>query len=713
MPHTWNNILVVTKEELVPNWWRTYNNLRNELWRYKDKSYGLTRAQLGGNGRQLLIRFDSLPKHVQEGLGNPDASKHPLEQFYTIDADAVRFYSNYERPNYGALKIDEYERYIINASVIKAIVQLESARLNERLTKGGSRRASTNTKSIAETLLNDAQTFQEVLKSKYDVQHSLPMHPRHFKKKIKDFQEHKYVSLIKDPMGKKIGNAKKINDYTQKILNALFGTQTTKPSATEIARQYDAFLDGYLEIINPKTGEVFSNKGLKELSSSSIVNYLHSWESKIGTFAKRSGNRQVLMQQFEPYHSLEKPHFAGSIISIDDRQPPFYYNKSKDRMWFYIGIDLASECFTTIVWGKSKEGIILEFYRQMVRNYAEWGLQLPAELECESSLNSSFTNSFLKEGVMFDTVRIEANKARAKKIERYFGNLRYDLEKHSAGWVARPFAKSEKNQIGSEKIEIIPYPELVQARLKDLQQWNNTAHSESKSISRWDYFLQNQNPDLKPTNYKALLPQLGYHTVTSCNAGMIKLQNKEWLLGANGSISTGETLIDLMRKVETKTIDIYWLDNNEGEVFIAYIYIDTQFICEAHPKPIYPRARIERKPHHEELRDIMTRYASTIQGFQRLQKNELEQVFIVDNRKKTVNDNFKIRGLKTFEDTENSDQGSLIDNFEEPQEVFDIADVEILEDFEEIPLNEDLELIPINKNTTNQGFGDILDSLHQ
>jgi len=652
MPHTWNNILVVTKEELVPNWWRTYNNLANEIWRYRDKAYGLTRAQLGGNGRQLLIRFDSLPKHVQDGIGNPDASKHPLEQFYTIDADAVRFYSNYERPNYGALKIDEYERYIVNASVIKAIILLESARLNERLTKGGSRRASINAKSIAETLLNDTQTFQEVLKTKFDVQHSLPMHPRHFKKKIKDFQEHKYVSLIKDPMGKKIGNAKKINDYTQKILNALFGTQTTKPSATEISRQYDAFLNGYLEIINPKSGEVFSNKGLKELSSSSIVNYLHSWESKIGTLAKRSGNRQVLMQQFEPYHSLEKPHFAGSIISIDDRQPPFYYNKSKDRMWFYIGIDLASECFTTIVWGKSKEGIILEFYRQMVRNYAEWGLQLPAELECESSLNSSYTESFLKEGVMFDTVRIEANKARSKRIEAYFKPLRYNLEKESMGWIPRPFAKSEPNQLSNVKKKIIPYTTLIKERINDLETWNNMEHAKTKGITRIDYFFKNQNPNVKPTNYKHLLPLLGYHTKTSCNAGIMKLQSQEWLLGDKGEIYTGENLIRLMQKVESNDIDIYWMDDNKGNVFKALVYINGRYICEALPKPRYARAKIELTDAGKQAREIMSRYSTTIDAYMKNQKNSIEKVMVTDNRSKRLNNNFKIEGLSSTYNTE-------------------------------------------------------------
>ena len=33
MPHEWNDILVVTQEELVPAWWNTYNTLKSELLR--------------------------------------------------------------------------------------------------------------------------------------------------------------------------------------------------------------------------------------------------------------------------------------------------------------------------------------------------------------------------------------------------------------------------------------------------------------------------------------------------------------------------------------------------------------------------------------------------------------------------------------------------------------------------------------------------------
>ena len=121
-------------------------------------------------------------------------------------------------------------------------------------------------------------------------------------------------------------------------------------------------------------------------------------------------------------------------------------------------------------------------------------------------------------------------------------------------------------------------------------------HSQNKNMTRWEYFCEKQNENLKPTNYKAILPHLGFETVSSCNAGIIKLQYGEFLLGDNGSIFTGESLIRLMKRVEGQEIKIYWLDDHEDKVFKALVYINGQYICEALPKPRPNRAKIERTP---------------------------------------------------------------------------------------------------------------------
>ena len=68
MPHEWNNILVVTKDELIPEFFPSWEALRKRLARDEKKNFGLRRARQGkGKGNEVLIAFDSLP---EEWRGN-------------------------------------------------------------------------------------------------------------------------------------------------------------------------------------------------------------------------------------------------------------------------------------------------------------------------------------------------------------------------------------------------------------------------------------------------------------------------------------------------------------------------------------------------------------------------------------------------------------------------------------------------------------------
>jgi hypothetical protein len=641
MPHAWNNLIVVTKEELVPAWYNSMNSLSKSIYRYQNFPYGIKRVQLGGNGRQMLIDFDSLPMNIQEGLGDPRKLNHILERFYRIDPDAVSFYASFKFYDGTYLDADYQEKYIINASVLKAVISLRSARENERRTKGGS------TAGIIGTLCSDAASFQKTLKTKFGVEHSLPESLKRFKIALKSFETAGYPSLISAKH--KNNNSRKVTDYTLALLKNMFAGVDTKPTATQVYRNYDSFLSGYMEVINNQSGEVYNPSDFKKLSPQTVTNYMAEWTNKIGTHALRSGDRQTYMQKFKPYHSLDKPKFAGSIISIDDRQPPFKSTNGK-RVWFYNGIDLASEALTCWVSGAEKEGIILEFYRQLVRNYAEWGFNLPNELEAEMSLNSSFVDTFLKPGAMFQEVRIEANNARGKRIEAYYRQLRYAVEKDRDGWIARPFAISESNQAGPIKAKELPYDEIIQGCHQDIEKWNNMPHSVHKDMTRWDVFTQMQHPDLKPTNYKSILPHLGYKTRTSANVGIIKLQGREYLLGENDMICTGENLINLMKIVEGKQVDVYWLDDNDGLVFKALVFIGNQYICDAIAKPTYNRARIEQTPQDQINRELMSSYVATIEAYGRRQKQTIDPVTIINNTP-APKKSFVMRGLNHTETT--------------------------------------------------------------
>jgi hypothetical protein len=637
MAFEFNGRIAVTQEELIPGLYSTYDNLKKTLQRYKDKPYGIKRLMVGGNGRQLLIDFDSLPREYQEQLPDPRKCDHIMERFYKTDGDAVRFFSTFKFDDGTYLKQEHQEQYITNASVLKSAIALREARIKERRSKRGS------IVGIAQTVCSDVESFNKTLLKKHRVEHNLPGSLVRFKAALKAFEtpfkhgensyQFDYSSLISAKH--KNQNSRKVDEHTLKLLKALFTDVDSKPTATKVHRQYEAFLSGYLQVTNVDTAEIYNPKDYKKLSDATVKSYLTKWENRIDTHKVRSGDRQVYMGDYKPYFSFDKPKYAGSIISIDDRNPPFKAENGK-RIWFYNGIDLGSEAFTCWVYGETKDGIITEFYRQMVRNYAKWGVNIPAELECELSLNSSFAGTFLQEGAMFEYIKMESNNARGKRIENYFRQLRYGPEKERLGWLARPKARAEANQQAVEqgKTPTVPYDKIIEGCLQDIEDWNNEPHSEHTHLSRWDVFMQMQHPDVKPTNYLSFIRHIGYRTETSCRVGNIKLDSGLCLIGLNGEVATGGDLIHLMKAIEGRLIEVYWLDDYKGDILKAYAYIDDQLICELVPKPHPQKARLEQTDKDRKNLQILAAYTKTVEQYGTSKVKQLDEVVLINKAPK-------------------------------------------------------------------------------
>lgn len=658
MPVIVDDILVVTKDEILNAkdrngmpFFNSWNSLKVTLTRYADKPYGMKRLMRGGGkGKQMLVKFETLPSELQEAIGDPRKGQHPILKHFCIDEEAVTYYNVFRTHN-GGLDDSRKQRYITEASLLNAAVAFmeERRQMWQRMHKSSMR-------GLEASVCVDILSFRSVLRNQFNREYTLPENEVRLREKLRKYAglegEARYQFLISGQTGNTNASVKTLSQI--QILESMFISQKHKPTPTEVADQYNAFLDGYIEVISKETGEMYDPKDFGKLSLRTITSYLSSWHSKIATHNQRAGNRQQFISTYLPYGSMYQPDYAGSIISVDDRNPPFWYAKGK-RMWFYCAYDVGAHCFTAWVYGKTKEGIIVDFYRSIVRNYTAWGIPLPAEIECESSLNATFRDNMLADGAMFQYVRMEANKARGKYIERVWGKVRYEVEKKREGWLARPTALRESNQFGEDgdKHPIIPYDDLAYQCLQDIQNWNNSLHPNQKKypgMTRWEVFTENQNPNLrKETNWAMILPYIGYKTETSCKAGTIKLQRKEFFLGLNGSISTGDELIELLECVEGKELDVYWLDDMNGEVLKALVYLrgGTRMMCEAIVKPKFHRAKIEQTAEDRKNMSLVMAYINTISGFSGQRKGEIERVLVIDKRKKAVSNKFVIPGMDT------------------------------------------------------------------
>ncbi len=641
MPHfTHDNILVVAYDELVPEFYTSQRSLEVVVSRDKKRGFGMEKYQSGCFSREALIVYDSLPSRIKDVIPDLRKTEHVFERFFKIDDVAVTTYQEFEFWDGSTLDDPMIEQYVANASMLRATFDLMQDRI------AMIRRMNKKPKHLWQTLCDDATSFKPVMQKKFGFSHDLPENYRRFQEKAILFNSPNggYASLVS---GKHLNkNGAKVNDEVIQLLEQMFAYIQYKPNFTEVSDTYDGFLNGYVDVINNATGELYNPKDFPRLSKATVYRYLNEWKSKIATHTIRSGDRQKLMAKYKPYHSMDKPKFSGSLLSIDDRQPPFEYAPGK-RLWLYLGIDVHSECLIGWAYGKTKEGIILDFYRNLVRNMNDWNVSMPAELEAESSLNSSYKDTFLREGGMFQYVRIEANNARGKIIERYNGMFRNEREKKQAGWIARPFARAEHNQASGSKQKIVPYDQLLVMILQDIEDWNNEPHSIYTDKTRFEVFLERQNPDLKETNYRSILTGLGFKSSTSCNNGIIKLQGREWLIGSNDAILTGEALINTMNRVEGEGLDVYWIDDNDGNVMKAYAYLhgETKMMCQLIAKPTYNRARIEQTPADMENRELMSKYVATIEAYNKTKRLSLDRVTVLDNRVKKLNNKFRMREL--------------------------------------------------------------------
>ncbi|KAB2918720.1 MAG: hypothetical protein F9K23_00870 [Bacteroidetes bacterium] len=644
---------------------------------YRKKDFRLKQGR--GYGNEALVRFNALTNEEQQVLvqkwGSPKQTAHPLQAHYELDGAARAHYDRYVFDDGQFIKEEQKLRYTVNASVLNALAKVKAKRLTERKKKHGSTR-------IWDTLIKDVHTFNEVLREKYGYVHSLPNSDK-LRHKLNDYLKNGYDTLI--PGYHKNSNAQLATPLMIELWTNIYaGQKGKKPNYTEVWATYNRFLQGQLDIINnaTKTPYDYNHPDFKVVSDKTVYRYQTMWEVNIGATSKREGNDQVF-KKMVPHHQRYRPMFAGTLISVDDRQPKFEYAPGK-RIWAYMGIDVGSTAFTTWVFGASKKGIITEFYKEMCRAYERYGKHLPYEMEGERSLNSSFETTFLQNGAMFQRVRIEANNARGKVIERYFRDFALMMERQVPGFKARPFARTDAHRPGREKQIYYTQQEIVQIVLRAIKDWNNMPHPNQElhpAMTRWDVFNKKQHPELEkyPTNWAGLLPHLGKVVETSMEAGYIRLQHKQRKVGFDGKVAIGTDLINIMRQIEGKKVLVRWLDDAKGNVLKALVYTpDNKLVCELINETAYNHGALERTAADDEVLIINSAYQNTVTAFYKTAAKRIDSVTIIDNEPLTGS--FDIPELQTyhFEDTE-AEELPLFD--EEEQMAFVPANNTLKTDF--------------------------------
>jgi hypothetical protein len=222
MPIIWekdSSKLGVYVEELVPNWWPSWDALRQALVRAKKRGYGVMRLQRGGGiETEVLIDYDSLDREIQATITDlrKDENYHIMEKWYVEDALTRDFYKTYridENDPTSHLKATSQKEYVINASVLKAVKQYKEAHVIELA------KLKQKAKKLYQFMTNEAQSFQNALHRITGNNHTLPASERAFRDVYDKFFSEgtiNYAAIIHK--GLRNNNANKKTDTVQEAL---------------------------------------------------------------------------------------------------------------------------------------------------------------------------------------------------------------------------------------------------------------------------------------------------------------------------------------------------------------------------------------------------------------------------------------------------------------------------------------------------------------
>lgn len=209
----------------------------------------------GGNGREALIAYDTMPEQLKEKVRKVYgdnvrelAMQNPIKKWLQRDVKASDFYSTYRLPNNLFLKAEKQQEYTANASVLNAIINLLNDKKSYRKALGGTSTGQAY-KSIVEAV--------KAISGEWGCK--LPSSERGLRRVVEAYKKEGYESLISGKLAN--DNAAKIVEDDQHALLRKLLSHANNFDYSQVQMMYNQIADanGWRKITR-KTVENFANK---------------------------------------------------------------------------------------------------------------------------------------------------------------------------------------------------------------------------------------------------------------------------------------------------------------------------------------------------------------------------------------------------------------------------------------------------------------------
>ena len=587
----------------------------------------------GGLGNYVLVEVATLPvrfrERIQEKYGEMkvDILRDWFAQHYVMDAKARAFYTRFRFDNGEALPPEHINEYTVNASVLQAVIALlNDTKILRKAMQGGG--------------VNWSEMAGAISYYQAEFGHTLPLSTNRFKARVNEFRESGYECLI----SKKFQNQNKRKvTYTIERLVLSLAAQKERPYATVVMEMYNQFLCGENEVFDLETGEVYNPEEFVDkkgnpivLSEGTIANILNDHKNK-ALLSKVHDSSWDFNNRYRPYHLRKVATFAGSKISLDDRDLPRPMHNGQ-RVKAYYAYDVASGAVVGYAYSRLKtKELFIDCMRNMFQTLDRNGLYMPAELEVEHHLVSNFADGLMNAGTVFPLIRwCNPGNSREKRAEHFNRTKKYSVEKRLQTNIGRWYAKLEANRPKEEKVydelnntykvRTYSYEELVADDIRAIQEYNSQLHPNDKKypgMTRWDVFCQTQNPDLAAWDRHVLYRYIGECTETSIRQNMYcTVQYQQYRLPSPDVI---EKLAPRNNKVLA-----YYLPDIDGNISEVYIYQNDKFIATCALLERYNEATAEQTDADREAYIEQSKYVAQFDSMMR--QGKIQKVAVVSKK---------------------------------------------------------------------------------
>ena len=543
-------------------------------------------ARRGINGNTLIwvssIKRPDRMRAIEAALGKASVEQSDIYEV-NVNTEARAYFSQYTKPDGTRLSPDMVERLTMKASLFDAMrrgmerQQAAKARAGKKLNK--------------REWLDDMLTWQtQQCVNDEGAAHGYGIHPytntRGLERAFKAYLYDGFDSLLSGKLGH--DNSRKVNRKVENLIVALWRTND-KPFVNRVYELYNEFIGGTRVLYDSETGEAYDPKETdgkgnpiyRELSDTTIWNYLKDVVNTTAVYADRNGHFDY-QNALRPKHHRKVGQYSLSKISMDDVALSRKAKVGGKDVWVYkyIAVDVVSGYYfrPAYIIGKPTERTVYESMRNVFCELLSLGLPMPAELEVEHHLMSNIP--WLEEAFRF--VRF-CQSPTEKRAEHNIRALKWGTAKDMGHTRGRWYAKHEayravRNKVEGDYVEPAYDPmQIIADDLADIERHNNALHPKQRTypgMTRRDVLMRQVNPDLKPIDTAYLLQFIGNVTETS-------IRNNDWCMvdGQGFELKDFSSLNRL--KPNNYRVTAYWLPTPDDTVETVYLYQDGVYIGEA------------------------------------------------------------------------------------------------------------------------------------